>query len=677
MAVICDFLDTLNQPVTSYSTIYPFIFLNYDVKLTTPSVIDDTLSVLKHNDTVLGYFTSQGTSIFSDFDGKNRSIQVEDGDEFTVHIEGSGINFTKSITVSRPRLDGVKTIPELLRTVCQYEASGVDPKELRLTGLCSYLNELYDLQSTDFPTKSWGEVYDTFKKRLVGIPREGDLLSLQDAFTVTETGSRTIGATLLLANDMLRQTGDHFVKNNNDLKILSVDNAQGGSVSTTVVNGDITSITYNCNVGLGYLGSFSCHIQKKDGTGPIYEVPVKMIIKPKPAIVPEADIYSVTQHESVSISKDDLLSNDESTYMLSFVEFTNVTGGTVVDHGDVLEFTSTDFAGQPAGFQYLVKDTQDNYAYGDVTIDVEELPEVEAYIFPTDGLEDFKTVYTPPSQETIFNQWSRISADDYWNPSYGGTPSGELAAWELNNGHIRCTTNSHNFVGFISPEHFNNYRLDTVLSSTDDDDDLIAVILATAHKSIGQNFALIAWREPGGFVQNSATGDRFGISVVAGNDYTPIVSTTPMSDGTRRWYDKKTRLKCVRNGDIFTVSCSPFFALDDPIPEIDPATALTVNARDIPECDWMYTDSNPTAKRHYGYGCHSQKYAAFEILSFEGGLVADKIYNADTGEIWMYENENWVLSSETIQEQLGYPRTVTNPDTGISYRILENSIIQL
>jgi hypothetical protein len=53
-----------------------------------------------------------------------------------------------------------------------------------------------------------------------------------------------------------------------------------------------------------------------------------------------------------------------------------------------------------------------------------------------------------------------------------------------------------------------------------------------------------------------------------------------------------------------------------------------------------------------------------------------KVYDAASGEVWEYiQGSGWTKLETTVQDELGYVRMVTNPETGDTYLIKENEIV--
>jgi len=66
-------------------------------------------------------------------------------------------------------------------------------------------------------------------------------------------------------------------------------------------------------------------------------------------------------------------------------------------------------------------------------------------------------------------------------------------------------------------------------------------------------------------------------------------------------------------------------------------------------------------------------------VSFDGGSNTNQVFDFATNTVYTFNGTSFVAqpASTTIQSTLGYPRTVTNPETGRVYRIEANSITDI
>lgn len=287
-----------------------------------------------------------------------------------------------------------------------------------------------------------------------------------------------------------------------------------------------------------------------------------------------------------------------------------------------------------------------------------DLAPAEAYIVNTTAEYDAATApgNAPPSQEEIFNSWPRFDGANYY-PT-GTPPGGQATGWTYSNGTIKSTVNSGNLIGFVSPDTRESYTHTVTLSSTNNDDDTIAVIISFALVG-GVPHSLVAWRAQGGL------GPTWSISVMEGGSRTDLVqasSTAPSNGGG--WGGaggSPSTIQIVRNGNVVTATCSQFGST-----ALDPATTLTYQ---IPAGSVF---EGPTP---FGYAAQSQADATFSDIDMTGGgLDATVLYDGRTMPpkvmVYNFTTQTWEQDlSRSIFRDQGYPRNITNPATGKTFRL--------
>lgn len=389
------------------------------------------------------------------------------------------------------------------------------------------------------------------------------------------------------------------------------------------------------------------------------------------------DSFSTVQDSQIVILNSDLLSND-ITYLppLTIKSISNVVGGTATLSSTSVTFKPTAKAGKTAGFNYTVSDSQGNVGTAYVTITILPLPDINAYIFSSAEVEEFKESYTPPTLAEVFNSWHRFSDKTAYYPA-GTTPAGEAASWEMSSEtSFRCTVNSSSWTGFVSPSEVDNYIHTATLSSTATDDDVIGLVIA--FKRIGSsNYALIAARESNG-APNLTGSTGFSIVYVKdSNTWTPDGTNTilvakpegTVYKGAGGWSTYgPTVVKVERIGSIVRVYCSPFKSTT-----IDANSKLEINLNDYSYLSWALD------KCSYGYTCLSQQYSSFTDVKIEGLTNANQILDFEKNQVWDWNasTSSWVLSSETIQSIYGWPRVIISETDGTKYQINENSIVKI
>ena len=138
------------------------------------------------------------------------------------------------------------------------------------------------------------------------------------------------------------------------------------------------------------------------------------------------------------------------------------------------------------------------------------------------------------SFSTIFNEWSRIShGSGLASPA---TPS-ELTAWMYDdvNDRVVCTANTVSMVGFISKDRFEEYIFETIVKSTNADDDVVGIVLA--YKKVGDiEHTLTLLIDAGGLAANSTgiTNGNLPKATVAYN----FPRTIGIANGTQILYQQ-------------------------------------------------------------------------------------------------------------------------------------------
>ena len=287
-----------------------------------------------------------------------------------------------------------------------------------------------------------------------------------------------------------------------------------------------------------------------------------------------------------------------------------------------------------------------------------DLPATQAYMVTTtdDYLAATAPANAPPSQEDIFNSWPRFDGSSYY-PT-GTAPGGQATGWTYSNGTIKSTVNSNNLIGFVSPQTKTSYNHAVTLSSTNADDDCIAVIISFALVN-GVPNSLLAWRSEGGLGPTWALVSVSGTSRTILNDGS---ATAPLvAGGWGGAAGSPSRVRIVREGNAVSITCSQFGSV-----ALDSATTLTYQ---IPAGS-VFEGATP-----FGYVAQSQADATFsDIAMTGGGLDATVVYDARTMPpkvmVYNFTTQAWEqdLSRSVFRDQ-GYPVNITNPATGKTFRL--------
>lgn len=310
-----------------------------------------------------------------------------------------------------------------------------------------------------------------------------------------------------------------------------------------------------------------------------------------------------------------------------------------------------------------------------------ELPPGEAYIVNTNKeLADAtgSSSGTPPTQQDVFNQWTRFSNNDTYLA--GTAPEGsEAASWEYAEsfGGVQTTVNSATVIGFVSPDTFSYIEIDLLLLSTSNDDDNNYVVIAFTSNN-GVNRSLVITRG-----QHGNIGLGWAIQMLEGGTFTTLVDGSDSTDaasyknsnpaGTNGGWTQSgpTRIYVRRVGNTIEAITSQFKGQGTSDTNkanyvLDTSTRLTYT---IP------ADSPFAQPCAYGYASYSQARSSFRSIVIKGGLDASVVYRVNSeSSVTVYEynaaTSAWqVNANRNIWAELDYPRNITNPETRKTYRL--------
>lgn len=385
------------------------------------------------------------------------------------------------------------------------------------------------------------------------------------------------------------------------------------------------------------------------------------------------DTKSTGQGQSLVIPISDLLTNDQSLSGKSF-SFTSTSlafGGSVVNNGATLTFTPSVFGGEAAGFTYTITDADGRTDSAVVTVTIEPLGQLDALIYNADEMADMLALLNtaPPTMADVFASWARFENTSYY--ANQASASGQALSWEFKTApdRVESTINSTRYIGFVSPEKLDNYILQTDVSSTDNDDDAISLLVAFVRS--GSNiYTLSAVRTTGGTHTNLTQGWALVYNymqadqVIVQEKNVGGVFQNNEGDG---WSGKSSRLKIERNEDSVKIWASNW-------------TSTTLGEASLISLD-LNSHSRYAVfkgKQSYGFGAFSQKNSTFKNITLQGGsnLNSNKIYDIDNEQVWIYSpTSGWSLSTENFADSLGFPRTIFNPKTNKFYTIDQSGVV--
>jgi len=441
-------------------------------------------------------------------------------------------------------------------------------------------------------------------------------------------------------------------------------------------------------------------------------ISVDPLIKPMEALRPEMQKVVLGDSKNI-IPLSDLLQNYENNYNRSVLEIlsVNIDGGAsvriegenaLIDSSRMsyelegktvnLEYT-VHIAGEPLNdiFTTTVHMQLELVAPAVETIKEEELLEpVTGFIYDNrSDLERKMRLYEPPSPREIFEKWGRISNSEYFedgkdaesSKNTNGDGADYALKWQLHENqdetYLEYTKNSV-YAGFVSPdgEESDNFTLEATVSSKDDDNDTIGLIVAffrdgkssyileaarSQGSSSGENF--IEPREGWGLIVRRLSPDAENPEI---GDVLWIRQLNVGGVMSRGWKDTRSRIKVVRSGDKVTITTTDWNDENNYVP----GSVIAVNLRSDPEL------SRFRGPQKFGYFTASQERTSFRNIVLDGGVIQDKLFylDPDTGEseVWWYDQSfnRWIpMAGADIQGVLGYPLEITNPETGETFLI--------
>ncbi len=413
--------------------------------------------------------------------------------------------------------------------------------------------------------------------------------------------------------------------------------------------------------------------------------------------------FGLVEGGSTQVAIADLLANDSygsGTLTWGFGGVVSTHEVSVADNGTTLTVNSTGLREDGAWLVYRVVDELGTEATATVAFDV-TLPPVDAIVFDdADEFEAFISAgYELPTFGEIFATWPRASSNTYFaDPS---TATGSAANWQYNSSLDRViqpdNTTTHEVILSPPSEALEYFTFEATLYSTDTDDDSIGLVIAFVNDG-GSLKYLVAQRTQGGNDPRQGWGITYFENGVPKANLTNVsVGGTATSGG---WGGRSSRVKVVRNGDVIRAWATPWDQLTDFQGEmVIDLDANTVNGVAVPASVDL---SVFKGERQYGYYTYSQKNSTYLDIAFEGGVARDVAIlltggsDGDTdgrndtwtgSEVWRFSEGAWSLQAgRTIQDELGYPRTVTSvapypaPDgepVGTRYEVREAEVVLL
>lgn len=291
----------------------------------------------------------------------------------------------------------------------------------------------------------------------------------------------------------------------------------------------------------------------------------------------------------------------------------------------------------------------------------------------------------------VFRNWRRISLlDTLVTPA---VPD-ELDAWKFDEpkNAIICQVNSKSLVGFVSPGSYLDYTFEVNVTSSDADDDLIGILLAT-YVDGGKTHTLTALRSCGGDgsgLKGSEAGNRprslwyvvkdFGTSearyIYEGNGGLKWPDTGTVDDSRHPTEDvgsmankgwgawlKGVKIRAVRHDSTITVQTTDF--------DGDAYVAGSLVTIDLTAHDDL---AGFLGKCPIGYVAFSQDKATWKTLTRPD--ASRPIYDITTGQVITYDGNTWNVV-ETPEDYMRPGRIYHTELTGKTHFVDEGDDIFL
>lgn len=248
--------------------------------------------------------------------------------------------------------------------------------------------------------------------------------------------------------------------------------------------------------------------------------------------------------------------------------------------------------------------------------------------------------------QQVFNKWTRFCHP--YNTF-------DINAWIFDSGtnSIKCTRNTSGYVGFVSRDRFDNYKLSVNLKSTVSDDDVMAVVIAYTKDPDGSEHTLSAIRNhsPGfgpyswAIVYNYSNGSSYGTTIENG-------SSAIADGGNWNNYPVGTDIIIERTGDVIEAWTTQANSTT-----IVPSSKLTINLKEHSNVNLRKF----RGKKSYGFAAKSQNDATISNISFENTKpdASDLIFDLVNGDIYEPTTSgSYTLdtSGRTFANEVGYGR---------------------
>lgn len=285
---------------------------------------------------------------------------------------------------------------------------------------------------------------------------------------------------------------------------------------------------------------------------------------------------------------------------------------------------------------------------------------------------------TLQSNEYIFNTWKRISRKDTLSDNANPEESDAFVYNEAD-GTIQNPLNTGTLVGFVSPDSYDNYVFETVLTSTSqEENDPIGVLIGYMRDGNGDTHTLTVlrghYRRAGGpeFAMEVAvdTYTQHRVVVAGVNEGLQWIDGRPATDpspveselgGIKPWrYDPwgnqpaGISIRVTRTGDHFKVETTLYGST-----EYVPEATVEFDLDDL-AATRLFKGPSP-----YGYVSLSQEYAIWTSTQRPGNTPT--AIDVRTGDKHEWDGSDWVVVSADLEDTVKRGRLYYNKHNGKAF----------
>lgn len=212
------------------------------------------------------------------------------------------------------------------------------------------------------------------------------------------------------------------------------------------------------------------------------------------------------------------------------------------------------------------------------------------------------TMIDAPNIPQIFALWHTAAGGDYFPPSTTIPNSNDGAALVFDNDRIEVQRNTVSYVMSLSPVSYKNFTIESVVGSTDADNDAVGMVVAYVRKD-GMNHAIMALRNQGG-AGGLPPLKNFMLVYVRNNTVVKNLASVDIGTTAAGWSGKTSKVRIVRAGDLVSA-----YASDWNNATVD-ATPITVDLNSDPDLA-IFKDFC-----RFGFVAQSQAFAFFDDIVF-------------------------------------------------------------